>query len=189
MDNIRGVDSDPDLFERFYRDHVEAVERFVARRVDDPHAAADLTADVFLKVIQAAHGYRPEQGPPRAWLFGIARNVVAQEHRRRARQRRALSRYHTQRVLQPDAIERAVERIDAAKQARQLHESFQALPSRLRAVLELTAIDGLSVTDAAAVLQISPGTARVRLHRARRKLADNSTTSIDPELLAREAGS
>lgn len=189
MDNIRGVDSDPDLFEGFYRDHVEAVERFVARRVGDPHAAADLTADVFLAVIQAAHGYRPEQGPPRAWLFGIARNVVSQEHRRRARQSRALNRYQTQRVLQPDAIERAVERIDAAREARQLHERIQALPARLRAVLELTAVDDLSVNDAAAVLQISPGTARVRLHRARRKLAERPPTSFDPALLAREARS
>ena len=39
-------------------------------------------------------------------------------------------------------------------------------------MLELVGIDGLSVTDAAAVLEISPGTARVRLHRARRQLAE-----------------
>jgi hypothetical protein len=39
-----GITSDPDPFERFYREHVEAVQRFVARRMDDPYLAADLTA-------------------------------------------------------------------------------------------------------------------------------------------------
>src|SRR6266508_4620242 len=40
------IASDPDAFERFYREHVEAVQRFVARRVDEQYLAADLTADV-----------------------------------------------------------------------------------------------------------------------------------------------
>ena len=65
-----------------------------------------------------------------------------------------------------------MERIDAAQEARQLHRRLQELATGLRAVLELVGIDGLSVTDAAAVLEISPGTARVRLHRARRQLAE-----------------
>ena len=41
-----GIDEDPEAFEAFYRDHLETVRRFVARRVSDPHLAADLTAEV-----------------------------------------------------------------------------------------------------------------------------------------------
>jgi hypothetical protein len=48
------IATDPDAFERFYREHVEAVQRFVARRVDDPYLAADLTADVFVAAIESA---------------------------------------------------------------------------------------------------------------------------------------
>lgn len=59
MDNIRDVGLDPDTFEAFYREHIEAVQRFVARRVDNPQLAADLTADVFLAVIKHADSYRP----------------------------------------------------------------------------------------------------------------------------------
>jgi RNA polymerase sigma-70 factor (ECF subfamily) len=51
-----GIDRDPDAFEAFYRAHIELVRRFVARRVSDPHLAADLTADVFLAAIDAAAG-------------------------------------------------------------------------------------------------------------------------------------
>jgi RNA polymerase sigma-70 factor (ECF subfamily) len=189
VDNNWDFGTDPDLFERFYREHVEAVERFVARRVEDPHASADLTADIFVAVIQASETYRPELGPPRAWLFGIARNVVSLKLRDRTRQSEALQRFGAQRVLQPDAIERALERIDAAAEARELRERILALPPRLRAVLELVVVDDLSVNDAASALHINPGTARVRLHRARKKLGEDPQPGTDPHLLAREAES
>src|ERR1700735_1166776 len=55
---------DPAAFEVFYREHVTLVTRFVARRVADPHAVADLTAEVFLAVIASAHAYRPSKGAP-----------------------------------------------------------------------------------------------------------------------------
>jgi RNA polymerase sigma factor (sigma-70 family) len=45
-----------------------------------------------------------------------------------------------------------------------------SLPARLRAVVELVDLDGLTVTEAAAALGIRPATARVRLHRARQQL-------------------
>jgi hypothetical protein len=58
------ITSDPDAFDRFYRRHVEAVQRFVARRVDDPYLAADLTADVFVAAIESAGSYRRSRGEP-----------------------------------------------------------------------------------------------------------------------------
>ncbi|MGI5201239.1 RNA polymerase sigma factor [Spirillospora sp. CA-108201] len=73
---------DPAQFEKFYRRHVEAVDRFVARRVDDPHTGADLTAEVLPAVIESAHTYRPAAGSEVGWLDGVARNVVAAERRR-----------------------------------------------------------------------------------------------------------
>ena len=57
-----GSPSEPDALEAFYRDHVEAVQRFVARRVSDPHLAADLTADVFLAAIDSAASYDSRGG-------------------------------------------------------------------------------------------------------------------------------
>ncbi|MFD0776472.1 RNA polymerase sigma factor [Streptomonospora algeriensis] len=53
----------PDRFEEFYRRHVERITRFVARRVEDPHTAADLTADVFLAAIRSAAVYAIEEEP------------------------------------------------------------------------------------------------------------------------------
>lgn len=180
------VGSDPEEFEAFYREHVDAVQRFVARRVNDPHVAADLTADIFLAVIETAAGYRPEAGSPRAWLFGVARNVVLMELRRHRRQTHAIDRLQGRRHLQADAFDRAVERIDAEREARTLLGQVQALSPGLRAVFELTVVDGLTIADTAQVLDIEVGTVRVRLHRARQQLGA-ALTEHHTHALPREA--
>ena len=77
MDNFPDIRSSRGAFEAFYREHVEDVQRFVARRVSDPHEAADLTSDIVLAVIESSQTFSPKLGPARAWLFWIARNVVA----------------------------------------------------------------------------------------------------------------
>jgi RNA polymerase sigma factor (sigma-70 family) len=61
-------------------------------------------------------------------------------------------------------------RIDAAARSRELHAAMDGLPEAERGVLELVALDDLNVAEAAAALGIRPVTARVRIHRARRKL-------------------
>jgi RNA polymerase sigma-70 factor (ECF subfamily) len=166
-DPTASIGNDPQAFESFYRTHVEDVLRFIARRVNDPQLAADLTADVFLAAIEAAPRYRAARGAPRAWLFGIARNVVSGERRRAARERRAFARVEGRRLLGEDDVQRLQEKIDAAREARALYEALLDLPEGERAVLELVALDDLTVTEAAAALHIRGATARVRLHRAR----------------------
>jgi RNA polymerase sigma-70 factor (ECF subfamily) len=167
---VRSIGTDPAAFTEFYRAHVDEVTRFVARRVADPQLAADLTAEVFLAVIEAAAAYRGSFGGPRTWLYGIARNVIAAEFRRSGREHRAESLVAGRRLLDADDIDRLVENIDALRQVRELHEELQALPEGEQAVLELVAVDGLTVAEAAAALNIRQVAARVRLHRARRAL-------------------
>jgi RNA polymerase sigma-70 factor (ECF subfamily) len=179
MDHVQSISADPGAFEVFYREHVEAVQRFLARRVADPYLAADLTAEVFLAAIESASSYRPGRVPPIAWLYGIARNALAAERRRSAREARARRRIPSSaELIEPGDLSRLHERIDAEAGARRLYAAMDRLPAGERAVLELVALDGLSVREAAAALAIRPVTARVRLHRARRVLRDE----LDPEV-------
>jgi RNA polymerase sigma factor (sigma-70 family) len=175
---VRSIGTDPAAFTEFYRAHVDEVTRFVTRRVADPQLAADLTAEVFLAVIEAAASYRGSFGGPRTWLFGIARNVIASEFRRSARERRAQQVIAGRRLLDSDDIDRLTARIDASRQVRELHAELGALPESERAVLELVSVDGLTVAEAAAALNIKPVAARVRLHRARRALRSTSSRSF-----------
>ncbi|CAM3337558.1 RNA polymerase sigma factor [Stackebrandtia soli] len=165
--DIAAIASDPRAFEAFYRAHVDDVQRFIARRVDDPHQAADLTANVFIAVIESAGSYRASRGEPLAWLYGVARNVVASERRRRARWWRLSGRISGRELLSDDDVTAIEERIDAEAGSRELYRAMDRLSAKDRAVLELVALDGLSVQDAAATLGIRPGAARARLHRAR----------------------
>jgi RNA polymerase sigma factor (sigma-70 family) len=168
---IGAIGHDPDALEAFYREHLEAVQRFVARRVASPHDAADLTADVFLAAIRSCDRYAADAGPPRAWLFGIARNIVAGHHRSTTRAVRAVRRISGRALLSDDAVDRIAARIDDERDARHLFGALGDLPAGQRAVVELVAVDGLDLSEAAAVLGISAGNARVRYHRARRTLA------------------
>ena len=169
---VAAIASDPDAFERFYRQYVGAVQRFVARRVDDPYLAADLTADVFVAAIESASSYRRSRGQPLAWLFGIARNVVAGEHRRNARALRATATLRGRELVDEEDLLALHERIDAEAAARSLYREMDALSPGERGVLELVALDGLSVGEAARALGIGTVAARVRLHRARRALQE-----------------
>jgi RNA polymerase sigma factor (sigma-70 family) len=163
------IGTDPDLFDAFYSEHLEDLQRFVARRVSDRERAADLTADIFLAAIDSAHRYRP-RSTPKAWLYGIARVVVAEDRRQGARERARRERLRGSALLDEEEATRIEARIDAAARSRRLYEAMDRLSEDERAVLELVAIDELTVAEAAAAAGVRSVTARVRLHRARRKL-------------------
>jgi RNA polymerase sigma factor (sigma-70 family) len=176
-EQLRLIGIDADLFEIFYREHVEVVQRFVVRRVGDRERAADLTTEIFLAAVDSAHNYRPRRGAPRSWLLGIARALVANEGRRRNRQRAGEGRLRGSALLDEDDAARLDARIDAAARSRQLYRAMDRLPESERTILELVAIDELSLKEAAAAAGMHPATARVRLHRARRKLRTELQTA------------
>lgn len=175
--DLSAIASDPAAFEEFYRRYVTVVTRFLARRVSDPHLVADLTADVFYAVIVSAHTYQPGRGSELGWLYGIARNVLAGDRRREALRLRVEGRVAGRRLLDDDDITRLEERIDAESAARSLHQALSRLPDSERAVLELVAVDGLRLKDAAVALGITPAAARVRMYRARRAARDALASS------------
>ncbi|WP_317621070.1 RNA polymerase sigma factor [Streptomyces sp. CBMA123] len=171
---------DPAAFAVFYQQQFDTVLGFVTRRTDSAHLAADLTADIFLTALEQADGYDARRGTPVAWLYGISRNVVAGHFRGSARERNAVARIAGQRMLDDQDVSAIEERIDATRGARALAGWHAALSEPLRAVLDLVAVDGLAVRDAAKALGISAATARVRLHRARKalqKVAPQSSTA------------
>jgi RNA polymerase sigma-70 factor (ECF subfamily) len=180
------IGKDPEAFEAFYRENVEGVQRFVARRVDDRERAADLTAEIFLAAINSASTYDRRLGPPQAWLYGIARVTVAADRRRRGRERAGFERVRGSALIGDDDIAAMDARIDAEARSRELYAAMDRLAEGERAVLELVVLDGLSVTEAAATTRVRPVTARVRLHRARRKLRaelEGLTPSAQPDVI------
>lgn len=173
--DVRAAATQPEHLEAFYREHLPFVRSYVARRLDNALDIADVTADIFLRVVRSADTYQAHLGPPRAWLTGIARNAVAEHRQAGARYEAAARQAGGRRWLDEDSAERIVQRVTAEAEARALLARIAELPVSLRSVVELVAVDGLTVADAAAVLEITAGTARVRYHRARRQLRHSAT--------------
>ncbi len=167
---LAAAGSDESAFVEFYDRHVDRVIGFGVRRLRDPEEVADLVAAVFLAVLRSADGFDPRRGTARAWLYGIAAKVVAEDRRRSAREAGARARLSGRRLLEPDDYAELESRLDAAAGAQRLHAAMAGLPPGDRAVLELVALDQLTVTEAAAALGIRPVAARARLARARRRL-------------------
>lgn len=183
---LERIGTDPEAFEAFYRENVEGVQRFVARRVEDRERAADLTAEIFLAAITSTRTYDPRLGSPRAWLYGIARVTVAADGRSRGRERAGIERVRGSTLISEDDIAAMDARIDAERRSRELYAAMDRLADGERAVLELVVLDELSVSEAAAAAGVRPVTARVRLHRARRKLRaelEGPTPSARPEVI------
>src|SRR4051812_14764068 len=90
-------------FAVFYRAHVEELHGFFCRRTRDPELAADLTAETFAAALAGRRRFRPEAGPPMAWLYGIAVKQLAYAQRRAAAERRARRRLGMERLELLDA--------------------------------------------------------------------------------------
>ncbi|MFW6034309.1 MAG: RNA polymerase sigma factor [bacterium] len=148
------------LFEATYADLL----RFARRRVDAAHAE-DVVADSFLVAWRRLDDLPSRPDDARAWLFGIARGVILNTHRRAERQ-------HALAVRLAEVPTGATADSDADLVARQLDLSraWRRLSDVHQEVLALAVLDGLSAPQAAAVLGISPVAFRLRLSRARRAL-------------------
>jgi RNA polymerase sigma-70 factor (ECF subfamily) len=157
-------------FERIYRSQVDAVTSFFARRSADPQLVADLTADTFVQVISSFGGFDPGKGSRRAWVFGIARRVYAAYCEAHSHHRDKVARLAGRRELTPDQVGELLDRIDAERAGRRLVTELTALPALDRLVVELVDIAGLRCSEAARVLGVSPGAARIRLMRAHARL-------------------
>lgn len=157
---------DENEFEQLYAEHWREVLGYALRRTGSPSDAADLASEVFLVVWR-----RREQIPGcndfRPWLFGVARNVLL-NYRRGERRRERLGALLLAAVDEqhPDTAEVVVDR----DQHQMLVAAVRALPEPDRELVTLVSWEGLSPAEAAVALQMNPVTARVRLHRARKRL-------------------
>jgi RNA polymerase sigma factor (sigma-70 family) len=165
---LEALRTDPAAFTQLYDRYVDQIIAIGMRRLASPDLVADLVGDVFLAVIESADRFDATRGAVRPWLYGIAGKLVADTRRRHARAARATERLAGHRFLQPDAYAELEDQLDAAAALRELYTAMAALRPAQRAVLELVALDGLTVAEAAHALGIRPGTARMRLARARR---------------------
>ncbi|MFC8723123.1 RNA polymerase sigma factor [Kitasatospora sp. NPDC057198] len=147
-------------FSALYREHHGAVLRYLHRRVG-ADSAGDLAAEVFT-VVWRRWAEVPGEALP--WLYGVARNVVANHVRGRERAGRLAA------GLAADAAGPGRDVAEQVAARDGVHAAWSRLAERDREVLALTGWEGLDTRQAARALGCSPAAFSVRLYRARRRL-------------------
>ena len=143
------------------------LRRYVGRRVNDPHAADDVTQDVLLKV-QWRLDAMPEGENLPAWVFAVARNAVVDHYRARAIRDHA-DIADVEPVYEPDEDEQQA----AARELTPcLLRMVEQLPEPYRQAMKLADFEGLSQQAVADRAGISFSGAKSRVQRARRQLRE-----------------
>jgi DNA-directed RNA polymerase specialized sigma24 family protein len=153
-------------FRALFARHYPAVYRYAGRRLGRDEAA-DAAAEAFTvawrKIAQV-----PAEPNTLAWLYGVARRVVANAARSRRRRHRLAARAAQgipDEAPTPDPVG--------------VLAALEALRADDREVLRLAAWEGLGPREIGTVLGCSPNAAAIRLHRARRRLEEALNYSGD----------
>lgn len=154
---------DPGAWRVLFTEEMAAIYRYALSRVGSAADAEDLASQVFEEAWRSAHSLEDVGLPPRAWLFGIARNVVS-GHRRRLFRRPpqvAIEAYDgsgNDPALAPDLID--------------LARAIARLSGPQAEVISLRFIHGLSLQETASVLKTTADGVKGRQARALAALRD-----------------
>lgn len=147
--------------ERWYEEHATALLRLAVLSCGDRPTAEDVVHETFLRCLHAVPG--PQPGKERAYLRRTVLNLSSNHHR--SARRRAPDR------LEPPAVVEAAEaRVVASVVAGSVADAVRALPPRQRDCVLLHYFDRLTDVEIGEVLDISPGSVKTHLHRARAAL-------------------
>ena len=175
---LRVQAGDQAAFQELFRKFSPRVLQYTRRFVGSDALAEEVTQDVFVQVFRFRHRYRP-QSRLSTWVFTIATNLCLNELRRPERhlrvdlweRRDAEERRDGPQLPDPDAVN--PETGAASRElARQLEVAVGALPSKQRAALLLSRVDGLAYRDVAESLGCSEGAVKALLFRATHALKD-----------------
>jgi RNA polymerase sigma-70 factor, ECF subfamily len=157
----RAAAGDARAFEQLYRQHLPRVHGLV-RRMAGGRDTDELTQDVFVRVWQKLGSFRGDSAFA-TWLHRLAVNVVIERFRTEATRR--------QRMHDGEEI---FETLSAPSRSGDLSMDFDTalmkLPDGAREIFVLHDVEGYKHHEIATMLEISAGTSKAQLHRARMML-------------------
>jgi RNA polymerase sigma-70 factor, ECF subfamily len=167
------IEGDQAAFNRIYFLLRDSVYGFAFRMLGEGSSAEDITQEVFIFFIENPRKFQPERGSLLSFLCGVARNHVM-HHLRKKGYRLEVSREETNDFIEP----RDDLRIDPLRALlewefkEKVIESIASLSPNQREVIILREMQELSYEEIAQVVGADINSVKVRLHRARRRLAN-----------------
>lgn len=156
-------------FEALFRVAYEPLQRYVRRRAA-PDVADDLVAEALTAVWRRLDDV-PDDDRALAWCIGVARRCLANHRRSDGRRGRLVERLAAQ---PPSDVPAAVEdSIGGPVDDPQLMRALERLSADERELVQLWAWEGFEPREIAEVMGLSANAVSIRLHRLRRRLADD----------------
>lgn len=157
-----------------YEAHSEAILRFVMRRTFDAQLSVDLVGETFAVAFEQRKRHRgSSDAEARAWLFGIASNLLKMYFRSGAIERRAMDRLQVEAVVVPDDELARIESLAGSAQLRAIvRDALAELSTEQRQAVRLRVVDELPYPLVAEKLDVSEDVARARVSRGLKKLRD-----------------
>lgn len=155
----------------WFERHVQTIHRYAARRIGE-HEAWDVVAETFRVALERFDDYDAHRSHERAWLYGIASNILRRHARTEARQLRARARAAAASGVPGDPLVDSDARLDAVGEAERVAAAVAELTHDDRELLVLVAWERLSSAEVAEAMGIPAGTVRTRLRRIRAQLRD-----------------
>ncbi|MBI5958086.1 MAG: sigma-70 family RNA polymerase sigma factor [Chloroflexi bacterium] len=163
----RAQQGDDNAVALLYRRYVSAITRYIAYRVSDNAVVEDLTAEVFLRMVESLPGYRFTGAPFEAWLYRIAAARVSDHYR--ARQR------HPQEAL-TEALHDGHKPLEITLQDQQeldeLRAALHELSEEQQTILLLRFVERKSHGEVALIIDKSVRAVATIQHRALKRLAE-----------------
>ena len=149
------------------RDYVPHLRRYLLRQVGNEATASDLLQDTLLGISRGLAHFEG-RASLKTWVFAIASRVAADYLRHPERSRTIVD---MEALMEMEGGETALDdRLEFDDMNQCVREVIDSLPADYRAALILHDLEDMDCAQTAAVLEISAGAARVRIHRARARL-------------------
>ncbi len=165
----RAQKGDRAAFAALVRAHQDEVYTLARRLVGDPHLASDVAQEAMIRAWRALPKFRGDSRLS-TWLYRITVNT-SWTHRSRARRHRGVPLEEHYEVAAPEDRDHPVVAGEMLELRSRLREALDRLPDGQRQVIVLKDIHGWSHAEIAEATGISVTAAKVRLHRARARLA------------------
>jgi RNA polymerase sigma-70 factor, ECF subfamily len=158
-------------FEGLVQEHKNRIYTYVCRLTNDSPDAEDITQEVFIRAYQSMHGFRHDAALD-TWLYRIATNLVIDRFRRekRAPQWVPVVGDSDEAIRDLPSFSRDGDPQAAAQLTelqRHVQKAVYSLPGKLRAVVVLHDMEGLSYEEVAQTVGCPVGTVKSRLFNAR----------------------
>lgn len=169
----KAAGGDDGAFEELVLSYEKLIYNLALRMVKNPDDAFDMTQETFLKAWRAISLFRFDSKFS-TWLCRIATNTCL-DHLRKEKKHKVISLAQITEAGEeetnlPDHAADPAALLEAASEAETVRAALGALPAEYRAVLILRAVDGMSYDEIAEILNVSIGTVKSRIARAREKL-------------------